>query len=343
MSNLVRRANGVFYSRVWQNGRDVWRSLGTRDEAEAREKLASGLPAPLLRQPSAPIPPPVPTAPLFEDATLAWEALVLSQLKREGYRKRLLTSLRQVAPHFEGEPVAALDIPDFTTYVQERLADGCSMSTIKADFTVITGILDAAVLKGWRPYNPLPGALKRVLAYERPLIEPPTRRQVASFARFVGGMLGAFIRFQARTGLRQANGIHLTRSQVDLSRGTLTVTHTKSGVPITIRLNAQVRRMLETLPASPARKGPRYVFWHDDGEPFRNVSSVLRARMLRWAEATGERPFRCHDLRHFFAIRALQNGSMTIYELSRHLGHASVKTTESFYLRWLAEHPDWRA
>jgi integrase len=337
MSNLVRRANGVFYSRVWRDGRDVWRSLGTRDEKEAL-RLLNEPPPPLLIPPT-----PTPSTPLFEDATLAWETLVLSKLKREGYRKRLLVSLRQVAPHFEGEPVASLDIPDFTDYVQERLADGRSISTIKADFTVITGILDAAVLKGWKQFNPLPGALKRVLAYERPLIEPPTRRQVISFARFVGGTLGDFVRFQARTGLRQANGINLTRDQINLTRNTITVTHTKSGSPIAIRINDQVRRMLEKLPASPARKGPRHVFWHDDGKPFRNISSVFRVRMLRWVEATGERPFRCHDLRHFFAIRALQNGSMTIYELSRHLGHASVKTTESFYLRWLAEHPDWKS
>ena len=45
------------------------------------------------------------------------------------------------------------------------------------------------------------------------------------------------------------------------------------------------------------------------------------------------RPFRAHDLRHGFAIRALQRG-MGIYGLSRHLGHTSVKTTE-IHLRHL--------
>lgn len=43
--------------------------------------------------------------------------------------------------------------------------------------------------------------------------------------------------------------------------------------------------------------------------------------------------FRCHDLRHTFAIRWLQQGG-DVYALARHLGHASVKTTE-IYLRWM--------
>jgi integrase/recombinase XerD len=42
-----------------------------------------------------------------------------------------------------------------------------------------------------------------------------------------------------------------------------------------------------------------------------------------------------HDLRHRFAIAWLKAGG-DIYRLSRHLGHASVKTTE-IYLRWLTD------
>lgn len=44
------------------------------------------------------------------------------------------------------------------------------------------------------------------------------------------------------------------------------------------------------------------------------------------------RPIRWHDLRHTYAIRALQSGS-AIYDVSHHLGHASVKTTEIYFAR----------
>jgi integrase len=49
------------------------------------------------------------------------------------------------------------------------------------------------------------------------------------------------------------------------------------------------------------------------------------------------RPFHAHDLRHGYAIRELKRGR-DIYDLSRHLGHASVKTTE-VYLRWVNQEP----
>ncbi len=55
-------------------------------------------------------------------------------------------------------------------------------------------------------------------------------------------------------------------------------------------------------------------------------------------EANAGRPFRLfrvHDLRHCFAIRWLKSGG-DIYRLSRHLGNASLKTTE-LYLRYLTD------
>ncbi len=52
-----------------------------------------------------------------------------------------------------------------------------------------------------------------------------------------------------------------------------------------------------------------------------------------------ERPFvrwRYHDLRHEYAVRALRGG-MSIYRLSQHLGHTSVKTTEIYLAHLTAE------
>ena len=51
--------------------------------------------------------------------------------------------------------------------------------------------------------------------------------------------------------------------------------------------------------------------------------------------------FRCHDLRHKFAIDYLTAGG-DIYELSRILGHSSVKTTE-IYLAYAGTIPGTEA
>lgn len=82
------------------------------------------------------------------------------------------------------------------------------------------------------------------------------------------------------------------------------------------------------------------LFRAETGDAYQNFSSNF-ARVIGAVGEAEERAgrafrrFRVHDLRHGFAIRALKAG-WNIYALSRHLGHASVKTTEG-YLAYLTE------
>jgi integrase/recombinase XerD len=64
------------------------------------------------------------------------------------------------------------------------------------------------------------------------------------------------------------------------------------------------------------------VFWHGEGERYRNPSSRIAAIGKR----AGVR-FRRHDLRHHYAVDDLRAGG-SIYDLQQILGHASIKTTE---------------
>ncbi len=79
----------------------------------------------------------------------------------------------------------------------------------------------------------------------------------------------------------------------------------------------------------------RRVFWHSDGQPFRNVATrfSLYGRQLA-EEATKKgtefRRFRFHDLRHRFAVDYLRTGRGGIYELQHELGHTSLKVTEGY-------------
>nr|WP_255574849.1 site-specific integrase [Caldovatus aquaticus] len=167
------------------------------------------------------------------------------------------------------------------------------------------------------------------------------------------------IRFLARTGCRQEEAASLEWQDVDLARGTVTFARTKTRSPRVIQLSPRTVAMLRALPRHPRLS---YVFWHregkrgPDGKPtpdrYRNVATNFR-KLVTCGEqfaATGAegggfrrcgpaafRPFRCHDLRHTWGIRALQRG-LPIFEVSRHLGHATVQTTEG-YVRWLRQAP----
>ncbi len=81
--------------------------------------------------------------------------------------------------------------------------------------------------------------------------------------------------------------------------------------------------VLEILVRQP-RHITRHTVFHADGRPFKNYASRF-AGYVRTARLT----FRCHDLRHKFAIEWLREHG-DIYRLSRILGHASVKTTEIY-------------
>jgi site-specific recombinase XerD len=86
------------------------------------------------------------------------------------------------------------------------------------------------------------------------------------------------------------------------------------------------------------RRACPHLFWHHDGEPYRNVASRFAAIMKAAARQALKdrrdfRPFRFHDLRHLHAVEWLKSGR-SIYDLQQRLGHESIKTTE-LYLKFL--------
>jgi integrase/recombinase XerD len=76
------------------------------------------------------------------------------------------------------------------------------------------------------------------------------------------------------------------------------------------------------------------------GLPYGNFASAFGAVMRRVdaREKKVKRPFRrfrVHDLRHRFAIRWLKSGG-NIYDVSKHLGHANLNTTQNVYFGYLS-------
>jgi integrase len=281
--NLLLR-NGVWYARIRVNGRDVWRSLRTADEREARRRLKE-VRRQAGRERAGLSPPPVPEAGgrVWEDAVVRWSQTHLPG-KRESTAKRYLCSLAQVEAHLRGRLLAAITQACLNDWVAARLEDGVTPATVRRDLTAVS----------------------------------------------------------------------LEWQDVDLNAGTVTFARTKTRSPRVIRLSPRTVAMLRALPRHPRLT---YVFWHPGGkngiDRFRNVASNFRelvTRRLRSGANGAEgapgfhrcgpaafRPFRCHDLRHTWGIRALQRG-MPIFEVSRHLGYATVRTT-GLYVAWPRQAP----
>ena len=125
--------------------------------------------------------------------------------------------------------------------------------------------------------------------------------------------------------------VTLEGQDIDHKRRQISLTRTKTGRPRTIAFatpgGAPILRNAPDIGA---------MFPSSTGRPYQNFATHA-AKVIARVAATNPlvRRFRIHDLRHGFAIRALRAG-MSIYSLSRHLGHTSGRTTE-IYLGYLSE------
>lgn len=122
------------------------------------------------------------------------------------------------------------------------------------------------------------------------------------------------------TGARQAELTALKWSQFNEMAGTLEILKGKGNRRRVISLSLAAREHFAGLP----RMGD-LILPSADG-PWVSVPPAFAKTVRRAAPRV---PFRFHDLRHLYAVEALRGG-MSIYRVSQHLGHTSVKTTEIY-------------
>jgi integrase/recombinase XerD len=151
-------------------------------------------------------------------------------------------------------------------------------------------------------------------------------------------MIADLIRVAVATGAREDELVSARREHVDHDRKQLTIVGKRSKRR-TIDLEPfGGDELVSALPCN----GP-WLFWHSDGENYKNFASQFRdviRRTEKWAVANNVpfRPFRFHDLRRLHAVNWLKDGR-SIYVLQRRLGHASIKTTE-LYCQFLTPEED---
>lgn len=95
----------------------------------------------------------------------------------------------------------------------------------------------------------------------------------------------------------------------------------------------------EILVAMKLNANPRYAFWNTGtGNPQTAVTNWQHdlRQVFRAAKQPDGHP---HQLRDTFAVNLLQKG-VPLEEVSKLLGHESIKTTEKFYAKWVVARQD---
>lgn len=145
----------------------------------------------------------------------------------------------------------------------------------------------------------------------------------------------------ASTGLRVSEALRLTRTDVDLSRPTLTVRETKFRKSRLVPIHSSVVPALEAYARqrdrlSPFAFAPTFLVT-DDGKSlgYRSVRHAF-ARLRRCLRVTGARSPRLLDFRHTFACRVLarwyaegRDVQRYVLALSTYLGH--VKPSDTYW------------
>ncbi len=307
--NLVRRAGGVIYVRLMLNGRDIWRSTGhttvksaLRKADEIKVKLRNEEDFGTKKQ-----------APTFQAWATDYQE-TYSVRKRAPWRDRQI-----IAPALGEWRFKRLDEitrAHAVRYANKRLA-AVAPSTWNRERGTLQALFSRAIEDGLIDSNPFSGLAResagpriRVLDLEdeRRLRDALTPR----FNRWLTFMLG--------TGLRLAEARAVSIHEVDFKKELIYVSaaSAKLGkarvVPLRPEVGAAIREQQMEVG----------VLWPSNSQTFRKVLTAARTK----AQTPEISP---HDLRHTFATRYLQGGG-DIYVLSRILGHASVKMTESFYV-----------
>jgi integrase len=330
-SNIRRRGKSwVVHFRV--DGKQVWRSFKTRDEAElylanAQAKVAAGQ----FRVPA--------TRVLFETAAEEW--LRHAQHERD-VSAATLAEYKSVVNQRLVPAFGTLRLEQITPTLVERwrgeqvTARKLTNRTANKFVTVLHGIFERALRAYGFPVNPIEDVEKLM---ERPAaaLDFYSPEEVWALNRAAGDEQDAALFLTAAfVGLRRGVLVALRWRDVDFEGESLRVSGSYSAGTLGMPKWGRVRSvpMVPEVASALARLGQRGHSTGDDDLVFVGErggfldASAMRRRYLRARDRAGLRPLRFHDLRHVFGSLAIRRAS--IVQVQTWMGHADIDTTRRY-------------
>ena len=251
---------------------------------------------------------------------------------------RYLCSLSQLAPYLNDKFIDQINGALIADIIKGRRADGLTVSTIKRDLVALSSVMGFCIDEGWLEANPVLPRLGRLKERRDPIVLPDPAH-IEIIVRRAPGRLADLIQAALLTGCRMDELVSAKRSQFADSKRQLTVVGKRNKMR-TIDLSDAAFDVVQRA----ASDGADWLFSHD-GQKYKQVSSRWRnlcdgSAGKAGPDNDGIAPFPFHNLRHRYAVDYLktplpEGRTPSIYVLSQHLGHTSVKTTE-IYLAYLS-------
>lgn len=189
---------------------------------------------------------------------------------------------------------------------------------------------------------------------DQPATLPLTEKEYAALLKAIPEVFGhhpypkdkpakvrALIQLMRWTGLAIRDAVTLERGEIQLDKSTrlhcVVTSRQKTGTHVSIPLKPDVAQELLTV----LNGNPKYVFWTGNGLESSTVThwqDDMRT-LFKAAKIESDGHMRSHRLRDTFAVDMLSKG-VPMEEVSKMLGHESIKTTEKSYARWAQTRQD---
>ncbi len=356
------KGSGVWWIFIHHKGRRFSKRVG--DKAVAL-KAAEGLQARLTLEPEFKIKTRSNEVPFREYGAQWLEFYVKPRLKASTVRNYRAILKGVLNPKFGTRPLSSIsreELRNFFLGQFQKTGKGGTRaaSTVKQYHAVMSGILRLAVEDGHVEANAAADVRRYLKRKDDALgkeISPLDAKELELYLQVCReeypGHYPLFLTL-ARTGMRLGEVLGLQWGDVDFAGGFIEVkrgwvegklTTPKTGKIRRVIMSPQLQEVLEGLrldtmkrrlqgAADPERrKGPEWIFSNGQGMPMdpKNLRERYHKRICEKAKL---RQIRIHDLRHSYATIRISAGH-NIADVSRQLGHSSIKMTVDVYARFL--------
>lgn len=336
----LRKRGRIWWYRITHQGQTFEGSLETDNLTEARERLEIRrrelIETNWGKKPKR----------TFNEAAERFGQEHFKELKPKSAR-RYFVSIANLLKSFDGVLLEDITSARLNEFEQARKAQGVSASTIRRDLACLSVIFSFAEEWEWVTSNPVKPFLRN-RKKKKGLEEGPARTRYLSHEEEAEILAHASpkarkaIIFALDTGLRLEEQRALEKRDIDLRarqvrvRAEVSKTSKERFVPLLPRVYQLVTEMLRE-----DSLHSLYLFCTDEGNRYSSSSpyfyeelqkAVRRANKTRARK--GLQPMehvQWHDLRRTCGCRLLQDRGFSMEEVSKWLGHSSVKVTEKHY------------
>jgi integrase/recombinase XerD len=189
-------------------------------------------------------------------------------------------------------------------------------------------------------------ALPKITPDERPTLP----LSADEYARLLGAVvffkdperqrrIRALFQLMRWSGLAVRDALTLERAEIvhNATRGVYRVvtSRQKTGTHVSVPIPPAVAKELLVVP----NETGRYIFWDGESDIVKTWTKYFIAPVFKAAKIPQDGYMLSHRLRDTFAVDLLEKG-VPLEEVSKMLGHESIKTTEKSYARWVQGRQD---